>query len=570
MDDFAWLALPQRIDRLGGIWATLFKPLAQGTIRPWSERLFFMAGWHFFGFEAAVPMRAVVFLTMFANFALLTVLTRRITNSGVAAFAAPVLWLVNSSLYVPMSWTAAYNQILCAFFLLLALNLFARGYYAAQWIVFVLGFGALEVNVVYPALATLYAWCFARERVKSTLPMWGVSIAYAVLHRALAPPQRTDIYHMYFDLEIFETLRKYVIWAVSADRYAEFRNLPVWPHYVAAAIVLGAIAFFACKAKRVGIFGLGWFFIVLAPVLPLKNHISDYYLAIPAAGLAIVMAHAVRRFHPAVVMILLVYAIPSAWLSNGMTKEYFRVSRRVRTFVRSVAYAHRLHPDQTLLIRNMDSELFWAAWWDNPFQILGRTRIFVAAEDEGRIAPFREMGTLSRFFLAPTAAIDGMRAGNVVAYELVNDRLRNVTILYRSMLERREGLQLPKYLDIREPSSQPHLIEGWWEPEPSHRWMSRRGVLLMRGPRGTDGELVLKGTCPDLLIEQGPVQLTVTTNGVKHNPSTIGRSNLQFEFRYPVKASEKLTILIEASRTVQVPGDKRAVSVAFGSAEVIP
>jgi len=167
MDDFAWLALEARVTDSSSFLQAMFTPFAQGTIRPLSERFFFISFYRWFGLDA-LPFRLVVFATQFANLILLTALTRRITGSPLAGFLAPLLWIANANLYVPMSWTSSYNQILCAFCLLLATWLFVRftqsgekRYYAWQWLVFLLGFGVLELNLIYPAIATLYGICCA-------------------------------------------------------------------------------------------------------------------------------------------------------------------------------------------------------------------------------------------------------------------------------------------------------------------------------------------------------------------------------------------------------------------------
>ncbi len=162
-DDFAWLTLNLRLRETGDLWGILFAPQAQGTIRPLSERLFFLMFHGIFGLNA-VPFRITVFLTQFANLVLVSSITWRITRSRAAGFWAPVLWVSNSALVAVMSWTSAYNQALCAFFLLASFQLFLwhietgkLRYYVWQWVTFLLGFGALEIIVVYPAIAATYA-----------------------------------------------------------------------------------------------------------------------------------------------------------------------------------------------------------------------------------------------------------------------------------------------------------------------------------------------------------------------------------------------------------------------------
>ncbi len=95
----------------------MFEPAAQGTIRFWSERGFFLLFEKLFGLDS-LPFRLWVFFTMAANLALIAWITLRITGSRIAGFLAPVLWTANTSLTLVMTWTSAYNEALCALFLL--------------------------------------------------------------------------------------------------------------------------------------------------------------------------------------------------------------------------------------------------------------------------------------------------------------------------------------------------------------------------------------------------------------------------------------------------------------------
>ena len=399
MDDFAWLNLPTRIHDGRSFVMALFEPLAQGTIRPWSERLYFLLGWEIAGMESAGLLRGIAFATQFVNLLLLSKLTQKLTGSAIAGAAASLLWVCNSNLYIPMAWSAAYNQLMCACFLLSALLLWLKyadtgesRWYWWQFMVFVLGFGALEINVIYPVLAALAAWCMGRKAlIRKTLPMFAVSVVYTLIHRMLAPELKHGIYRMYFDTSLFQSLSKYVRWTFSIERYANYKHWPVLPFQIAGLVA--AVAFIAFIASmlirrqyRIIGFGLAWFAVALAPVLPLRNHVSDYYLTIPLIGLAIIagwgLGLAWKRGIPAFILagvLALLYLLPSAVMARGMTIKYYMVSRRARTFIRSVAYADKLHPNQTLVIRHVDDDLFWAAWWDNPFQMFGRKRIYVSA-----------------------------------------------------------------------------------------------------------------------------------------------------------------------------------------------
>ena len=93
-----------------------------------------------------------------------------------------------------VAWNSTYNEILCSFFILLAFHFFLRyietarfRYYIFQLIVFILGFGSLEMNVIYPALAAGYAICRDREYLLKTIPLFAMSAAYTCMHFMIAP-----------------------------------------------------------------------------------------------------------------------------------------------------------------------------------------------------------------------------------------------------------------------------------------------------------------------------------------------------------------------------------------------
>src|SRR5450432_4666746 len=142
-DDFAWLGVGLYIRNFHDFLTAMFSPQAQGTIRPWSERAFFMAGFSLFGLNA-LPFRIVVFATQFANLALVATIGTRLTGLPAAGFWAAVFWVLNSSQILPLGWVCVYNQVMCGFFLLLALHFLmkavaapslrsARRYEMLQW-----------------------------------------------------------------------------------------------------------------------------------------------------------------------------------------------------------------------------------------------------------------------------------------------------------------------------------------------------------------------------------------------------------------------------------------------------
>ena len=105
-----------------------------------------------------------------------------------------------------------------------------------EWVAYLAGFGALEVIVVYPAIAALYVLCAPRlaspagnggdqsrifrplTRVLPTLPLFIPAILFTILHFALIPKDGGVYYKLEFDSRIFSTLLQYFKWCLGPDR----------------------------------------------------------------------------------------------------------------------------------------------------------------------------------------------------------------------------------------------------------------------------------------------------------------------------------------------------------------
>ena len=590
MDDFAWLALHLQVHDWRSFLDAMFRPFAQGTIRPWSERLFFMSGMWLFGMEAA-PYRAVVFATQFANLVLIAALVRRMTGSALAGFLAPVLWVCNGNIYQPLSWTSAYNQVQCSTFLLLALGLFLRfietgrrRYYYAQIVVFVLGFGSLELNVVYPAIAALYALCCARQYLKATLPLFLLSGIYAVIHRSVAQKDPTDIYLMVWDSSILRTFFTYLKWSFGADRIAELlgyntRTLLLLEILTAAALLLFAITKLRQKNWLAAFFP-GWFFITIALYLPLRNHVTDYYLTIPTIGLAMLGGWAVaecwrRRgaLRWIAVVAALLYAGPSVREARYYTRHNYDMSQRVKNFLQRVAYAYRRSPDKAILVDGVDSDLFWTGWYDTPFQVFGLRDIFMTEETEPSIrrSPYSSIG---RHFLPSSIASDLLRRDKAIVYRVEGNRLRNITDAYSLRLGASGPLEPPRLVKIGSPLYQSQMGVGWYNIEDHFRWMTKRGTLRIRGPRQRDSTLSVTGTGVPEQVAKQPLFLTVSVEGKAFPPSKIDASNLRFDFTYPLPpelvGKPEIQVALEVDRTTSTPQDQRQFGLVVDVAEVQP
>ena len=587
-DDFAWLGLGKNVHTAPELWNALFAPKAQGTIRPWSERAFFMGFFALFGLDA-LPYRILVFATQLLNLALVIAITRRVTASTLAAALAPIFWIANSSLGLPMSWTSAYNQILCATFLLGAFYCLLRWiesglsrWYAAQCVIFVLGFGALELNVVYPAIAAAYTLLASRRHFARVLPLFALSAAYALLHRSIAPSAREGPYAMHVDSSILTTLLTYWTDAFGGTRLAAL-EVPAWLSALGLAspwvLSLALLIFLALRLRHRQwgvLWPLAWFLAVIGPVLPLRDHISGYYNAIPTLGLAILGAWAFSAAWNAnlsgrivAVTAAALYLSTSAPVARATVSYNFERSRAVRDLVLGVARIRELHPGKVILLNGVGTDRFWAGMNDKPFRLLPVDDVWLTPGSEDSIQAFPGLGDVGSFVYPPAATLRALRQNQAVVYEASGPRLRNITQTYQNMAQLRLKATLPGRIDAGNPAFADQLGPGWYEAEGGYRWMAKRAVVRLGPPARPGAQLQIQGFCPASQLLSGPVHLKIFIDGQPNPAVVVNRADEEFRFLIPVpdtlKNKDFVEIVLEVDRTVIPPGDGRSLGLAFGS-----
>lgn len=585
-DDFAWLALGQGIESAPDLLRALFQPMAQGTIRPISERAFFMGFFAVFGLDA-LPFRIAVFLTYLVDLWLVYRIGLRLTASAGAAALAVLLWGVNSALGMPLAWTSSYNQILCAACLLGALELWMRfagtgrkGCLWGCWIVFLLGFGVLELNVVFPALAFSYALLYAPHVWRYTLPMFAVSGLYAVAHRMAAPRVRSGPYAMHVDpVSLFETLQAYWRRAFGAHEIELLPTggfLPALATWVLGVGTVALAAFVIWRLRRRDarvLFGLIWFLAVLSPVLPLRDHLSLYYLAIPTIGLAWLAAAGARAaFERHVVagvaagLLLAGYVVTSGTVARSVVTFHRERSREVRGLVLGVERARELHPGKTILIAGVDSDLYWAGVNDNPFRLLKLGEVYLTPGSEGQIEAHPDLGDPQEYILPPAQTLQALRSGSAVVYSLGGNRLHNITSRYTAVATASLEAGLSRRVLTGSPRFSNQLGEGWYEPEGHFRWMAGRAVVYLAGPERPGQVLRIEGFCPEAQLKAGAVQLTVRVNGTALAAVRLDRANERFSHDVPLPEQAvnqaRVTVELDLDRTTNADGRRLGMPVS--------
>lgn len=531
-DDFGWLNVRRDIHGWGDLLPAIFAPKAHGNLRPLSETGFFTLFSALFGVNP-LPFRIWVFATQAAALILLGEIALRLTRSRAAAFWSQVLWAANCGFAVVMCWTSIYNQALCGFFLLLAFYCLlrwtetgARRWQIAQWAAFLAGFGALETNVVYPAIAAAYTWFAARKHFRSTLPMFAVSAAYAALH-FIAAPSPGGVYALHFDAALPLTFWRYWRMALGPERFAAVQALPAWA-VAAATAALTIAALFALARVRGAWLGLAWFVFTLAPFLPLRDHVMDYYLAIPAAGLGLLggwgiaaawrSGAAARTAALLAATLYLAFSLPA---SRAIVRWHHDRSREVEKLVLGVQEIHRLRPHGTILLTGVSTDLFLAGMADLPFRLLEIPRVYLAPGADAAIA-----SPLAAFYALPEAlAAAEFDAGRAVVYDASGPVLRNVTRRWRESVSLSRAT--PRFINPGDPLFAPYLGPGWEPPRDGYRAMGPRASFRIGAPPGAPAELVLGifGASQAPRVFLGETEL---------RPAAVARNSDRADFTYPL------------------------------------
>ncbi len=508
-DDFGWLNLRHDVHSFRDLGPALFAPKAHGNIRPLGENAYFLVLSSLFGVDA-LPFRVCAFLTQMASLVLLGSIAQRLTASRAAACWAQVLWIANSGVAAAMCWTSIYNQILSGFFFLLAFYFFlrqiesgGRRYGLAHWLAFVLGLGALETNVVYPAIAAVYALLFARAYLKKIAPMFLVSGLTVAAHFHFAPPPHDGVYALHLNGRIFSTLWTFWTWALGPSRLAMI---------MLTCAAIGLLVWQTRARRWTGLFGVAWFVIVLSPYLPLSDHQMDYYLTVPVIGLAILGAWAIAcawRSHMAwkiaalaCVAVYLGTSLPAAW---AITQWNHARGARVENLVLGVAEIHDAQPGKTILLDGVDSDLFWSGIVDVPFRAMEIPHVYLTPLSEARIQAPADLTV--KYELPEALALRALQGGRAVVYQVDGPLLRNVTAQYRTMAEALWKPEAPRFLNLGDSAYAEYLGAGWDESKDGYRMLRRAAAVTVGGPRGPADRLFIS------VFQGGEFHLNVRVDG---------------------------------------------------------
>lgn len=584
-DDFAWLNLAQDMREGRSLTSALFTPLyGQGSLRPLGERAYYLGLPALFGFHA-FPFRLLAFLTQFGSLLLVVAIVQRLTGSLAAGSLAASLWAANSKLFVVMSWSAEYMLILCGFLMLLAFYYFLRRleekrrrYLVYCWAAFLVGFGALETNAVFPAIAAAYAILCCRKALWKTAPMFAVAAGYTWLHMRVAPKAASGPYALQIDHRIPVTFWKYWSWSFIPDHLDAFRVFPSWTGIAVMALLsaalLGHVGWQVWRKRFVPLWFLSWFVITLLPVLPVPNHISDYYLTLPLLGLAMTGADALvrawsagRLARMAAISMVAAYLVTQVPVARLGASWWYERSQRGKVWLAGVKKAQALHPNKTILLTDVNDDLFWNAMAHRAPRALGLLDVWLAPGTEGAITPHPELNDVRNYVCPREKMWERFTTGDAEVYRIRDGTPERVTDWYRQTLAVKVVGPV-WWFDVIDPEQEFRLGEGWGQRQAHFRFMAQRAVVWIPGPTEAGQQLWLRGFCPGKLMEAGPVSVTVKVEGRELGRLALARGEAPFAFSAPLDrrwvGKERLKLQLEASHAFTDPGLPGPASLVFG------
>jgi hypothetical protein len=499
-DDFGWLNLRHDVHSTRDLASALFAPKAHGNMRPLGENAYWLAISTIFGADP-LPFHIAAFLAQAVSLLILGAIVEQLAKSHLAALTAQLLWIVNIGLAPALGWSSIFNQVLSAFFFLLAFYFLLRRQWLAQWAAFGLGLGALEINVVYPAIAAVYALLYAPALLKKIAPMFAVSALAVFLHFHFAPPPAAGVYAPRLDGRLLATFWTYWQWSLGP--------MPLWIVLLLTAAVVALLA----SRQHLALLGLAFFALPLLPYLPLPDHKMDYYLAVPAIGIALLGAGAIAlpRYSILSAAGIAIYLGASLPATARITRWQHARGERVEDLVLGVQEIRQSAPDSIILLDGIDTDLFWSGFADLPFRAFSIPRVYLSPVPVTRIDAAPDL--LSKYTL-PAAL-----ARNAVLYRFDGHQLHRAQ--FSAPLTETE----PRFVNLADDVFRGHFGPGWRTARGGYRQMSGSAAVRIGAPR-TPAESLYIG-----IFETRDIHLKVNANGMILPVTLSHRDNDLSEFR---------------------------------------
>ena len=589
-DDFAWLQLPHQFRDWTELPSLLFTPMAQGTIRPLSERAFFTLLGSVFGLDPW-PFRLVVHLTQIGNVVLLAGLAQRLTGSRAVAMLTPFLWVSSFGVTEAFGWIASYNQVLCSFWILLAARFLLgwlqsgrRSQLLGMWGSYGLAVASLETAVAFPAVATLWSGLGRRALWRPLAFLWAVTLGYAALHWAVAPRSATGPYAFYWDNSLVTTAGSY--WLISSGLGGWIQAFgPSKRTVLVCVAILCSVAFGVYlgwrtwRNDRLAWSLFGWWLAFIGPVLPLRDHVSAYYLTLPLVGLTILGARAaVKSWYQGGWSRTTGSVILGAFLAINLCGSSIALDWRldrtnqVEQLLANLQQLHQRYPQEALLLDRLASELFWGSLAHGALDLYGLKEVYLTPECAEAIRRSSSRDVPPELWLPGPVVAYLLDHGRARVFRASSLPLRQVTTRYHAFLPGGWRRVLGDRVEVGQLAYAQQLGPGWHQAEGTHRWMGRKASVRLGCPTRQCKGVIIEGLVPEGLLRDGSPVARIWLNGRLAGQLKLSRAGEFGEcLSFPEgDADEEITVEIQLNKVFQPTDDIRELGLAIRRVGVVP
>ena len=359
--------------------------------------------------------------------------------------------------------------------------------------------------------------------------------------------------------------------------------IPNWlATMLTSAMTVALLTFVAWRLRRQDLFPLfclGWFWLTLLPVIPLRDHTSNYYLTLPTVGLAMLLAWALVKgwelgstARTVGLALTAIYLFSSLPLGRAKVEWHLDRGQRVKNLVFAVKQAHERCPEKVILLDGVDEELFYGGIYDQPFRrMFGISEVFVLP-DNSFGAEIAQQPGLSKFVYPPELVLRAVKQQRVRIYDVGGEAPNDITADYYELAQQRWKAGQPRRVDVGLPSFADQLGPTWYPPEKGFRWMPRRATVTLAGPRRPTEHLYIRGYCPAVVVKDGPLEMTLRLGDYNLPPVQLIEPDASFEFQFSLPrelvGSDVVEVAVEVERTFRVPKDRRPLGVIFRTFEI--
>ncbi len=272
-----------------------------GLYRPLTTNLFYFLGLHVLG-ERLLAYHLILIVVVVANAALLHRIAHRLIPSR-WALLAPILWVSRLANVEVVTHTCEFQGLLSAFWLLVAIDAFARDRPSLSTVATALALLSKETAIALPAILLAYHLTIERKRARDFAGVVAVCLAWAIGALVVASNDAPGFAADGGLRNLLHNLAAYLL-SFSNLLVRPLDGAPMAPAVAslagraavqaAVALLIAAGLWALARPHRFGVivFGWTWWLLATLPVAPFQQRLFMRYAYFGHAGLALAAAAA--------------------------------------------------------------------------------------------------------------------------------------------------------------------------------------------------------------------------------------------------------------------------------------